>query len=243
MEAYLWVIIVIIVFSIVQSFFGVGLLVFGTPTLLLLGIPFDLALTYLLPSSVMISLIQVLHSKSTTSYLAKKILLYSTPGIVVGLFFVISGYFEVNIGVVIGLVLLLSVMIRQIEQLKSKTQQFVHKNLKMYLLIMGIVHGLSNMGGGLLAVLASTINNEKEVQRKNIAFGYLIFGLTQILVLVISSFHLFTYMSILLPIISLIIYFIIGNVVFKMAPEFFFNRMFTWLLLLYGLILVYTSIT
>ena len=41
---------VIIVLAVVQSLFGVGLLVFGTPTLLLLGYPYQDALAILLPA-------------------------------------------------------------------------------------------------------------------------------------------------------------------------------------------------
>ena len=37
---------VVFVFAVIQSVFGVGLLVFGTPTLLLLGLPFDAVLAY-----------------------------------------------------------------------------------------------------------------------------------------------------------------------------------------------------
>jgi len=58
-EQYI-VFIIILVFSIVQSIFGVGLLLFGTPTFLLLGYSYTETLWLLLPCSVTISLIQVI---------------------------------------------------------------------------------------------------------------------------------------------------------------------------------------
>ena len=50
---------IIALFSIVQSMFGVGLLLFGTPTLLLLEYSYSETLWLLLPCSLTISLIQV----------------------------------------------------------------------------------------------------------------------------------------------------------------------------------------
>ena len=48
----------VLAFSVVQSVFGVGLLVFGTPTLLLAGYSFEETLAYLLPCSMAISALQ-----------------------------------------------------------------------------------------------------------------------------------------------------------------------------------------
>ncbi len=52
------VILVVAFFSIVQSLFGVGLLVFGTPTFLLLGASYVESVGYLLPSSLLLSALQ-----------------------------------------------------------------------------------------------------------------------------------------------------------------------------------------
>src|SRR5882757_7873526 len=50
---------IIAVLAVVQSLFGIGLLVFGTPTLLLLGYPYQDALAVLLPASLAVSLLQL----------------------------------------------------------------------------------------------------------------------------------------------------------------------------------------
>ena len=44
--------IVVAVLTVIQSLFGMGLLVFGTPTLILLGVDFTEALLILLPCSM-----------------------------------------------------------------------------------------------------------------------------------------------------------------------------------------------
>ena len=56
---HLYLPLTILVCSIVQSLMGVGLLLFGTPTLLLLGMGFGEALAVLLPCSVTVNLCQI----------------------------------------------------------------------------------------------------------------------------------------------------------------------------------------
>ena len=50
---------VVLFFSVFQSLLGMGLLVFGTPTMLLLGFDFDYTLVSLLPPSIIISSLQL----------------------------------------------------------------------------------------------------------------------------------------------------------------------------------------
>jgi hypothetical protein len=47
----------------------------------------------------------------------------------------------------------------------------------------GLVHGLTNMGGGLLSLYASVRHNAKFEIRRKIALGYLAFAFAQLLVL------------------------------------------------------------
>jgi len=57
----------------------------------------------------------------------------------------------------------------------------------MYYIIIGVVHGVSNMGGGPLSILMSTIYSKKEIIRANVAFVYLILAIFQLVVLFIIS--------------------------------------------------------
>jgi len=56
---FLDVLITVVVTSFIQSIFGVGVLLFGTPLLLLQGYDFIEAVIFLLPISVSINLIQI----------------------------------------------------------------------------------------------------------------------------------------------------------------------------------------
>ena len=70
-------ILVIITLIIFQSIFGVGLLLFGTPTFLYFNYSFSETLSLLLPISFTISLIQYLNSKEKDIYFNNKFNLFT----------------------------------------------------------------------------------------------------------------------------------------------------------------------
>ena len=97
---------VILLFSVVQSVFGVGLLLFGTPTLLLLEYSYSETLWLLLPCSVTISLIQVVNDYKLIE--AKKRAVYLViPTLVLGLAFVIIYANGINMTRIVGVLLFL----------------------------------------------------------------------------------------------------------------------------------------
>ena len=78
-------------------------------------------------------------------------------------------------------------VIRFSSKLQALLSSMVKKNIQMYYAIIGIVHGISNMGGGPLSILMSTIYSKKEIIRANVAFIYLILAIFQLVVLSIIS--------------------------------------------------------
>ena len=179
-------VIIIAVFSVVQSIFGVGLLLFGTPTLLLLGYSYSETLWLLLPCSVTISLIQVVNDYKLIE--AKKRAVYLViPTLVLGLALVVTYENGINLTRIVGVLLLLIGVIRFSSKLQVLLSSMVKKHIQMYYIIIGVVHGVSNMGGGPLSILMSTIYSKKEIIRANVAFIYLILAIFQLVVLSIIS--------------------------------------------------------
>jgi hypothetical protein len=177
---------IIAVFSIVQSIFGVGLLLFGTPTLLLLEYSYSETLWLLLPCSVTISLIQVVSDYKLIE--AKKRAVYLViPTLILSLALVVTYANGINITRIVGVLLLLIGVIRFSSKLQALLASMVKKHIHMYYIIIGVVHGISNMGGGPLSILMSTIYSKKEIIRANVAFIYLILAIFQLVVLSIIS--------------------------------------------------------
>ena len=73
-----------------QSIFGVGLLLFGTPTFLLLNYNFLDTLNILLPISVSISFLQLIYSKKKNLEFKNNFNLFTLPFLVFSLFLVIN---------------------------------------------------------------------------------------------------------------------------------------------------------
>jgi uncharacterized protein len=184
-ELYFLVLIVAL-FSVIQSIFGVGLLLFGTPTLLLLEYSYSETLWLLLPCSLTISLIQVVNDYKLIE--AKKRAVYFViPTLVLGLGLVLSYLNGINITNFVGVVLILIGITRFSPILQRLLVLMVKKNIQMFYIIIGFLHGITNMGGGPLSIVMSTIYLKKEIIRSNVAFVYLILASFQLLVLFIMS--------------------------------------------------------
>ncbi len=174
---------VVAVFSVVQSIFGMGVLIFGTPTLLLIGHDFVDAITILVPASFAISLLQIATSAKDRVAVSGYLYLFCLPGIGLGLWVIQGGALGSWINILIGAVLLISAGLR----LWPASHAWMAAALKKYTLIyhgvMGLVHGLTNLGGSLLAILATTQHSEKGAVRYTVAHYYLAFGAIQIVLI------------------------------------------------------------
>ena len=83
------ILLTIIFTSVIQSMFGTGVLLFGTPLLLLYGYDFQFALTVLLPTSFMINFFQLMNKYNDIDIqFYKKLVLWSVPLIVLFLYFI-----------------------------------------------------------------------------------------------------------------------------------------------------------
>jgi len=227
--------IIILIFSLVQSLFGVGLLLFGTPTLLLLGYSFDTTLWILLPSSVIISLSQI-HRNSHLIKIQKSIYIATLPPLILGLFLVITNEDLIDITKIVGGTLIIIGLLRQFNKLEKLLKYVLKKNPSFFYFLLGGIHGFSNMGGGPLTALMSSIHENKKSIQANIAQVYLIFALSQLIVLSLTSLNSFKYSYLFFIIIPLISYNLIGKKLSKNISNKKYQSLITALILCYGLL-------
>lgn len=179
------ILIIVVVTSFIQSIFGVGVLLFGTPLLLLRGYSFIQAVIILLPISVSISLIQIARDyKKADLDFFKKILMYTIPFVILFLFVITR--VQINIGLIIGLFLLF-VAAKDYSFKVNKAVNVLVGYEKVYFIAMGIVHGLTNLGGSLLTAIVHSKGYEKHITRVTIALAYATFAIFQILTLLASG--------------------------------------------------------
>ena len=226
-------VLVILLFSMVQSVIGVGILLFGTPTLLLMGYNYQETLLMILPSSILISFLQAINSPKFL-YDTKYIYIYTLPMVVFGLLFVTLSYDYINVKYIIGIMLILIGLIRSVPKIKQYLKALFIKHIVLYHILMGGVHGISNMGGGMLVVFMSTIHNNREIILTNIAYTYLLFGAVQMITLVLFSQESINLDAILLAIASMVVYMIVKIVIIKKVTDLKFNSLITLLIFVYG---------
>ena len=110
----------------------------------------------------------------------------------------------------------------------------IFKIKNLILIVIGIIHGLTNMGGSFLAIYSTLISKSiKEVTR------YYIMGTIQYLMVLFLSYDLLIFNKIYYVFLALIIYFP-AQKIFKKLNDRKFSKYLNLIALIYGLsILVY----
>ncbi len=169
--------------TIIQSVFGVGVLLFGTPILLLLGYEFINALSVLLPVSIAINSLQFIkHYQHIDTVFYKNVLLYTIPPVVIFLFLVSAA--KIHINFLVGAFLILVALKSYLPQFQSLLDRLVRFE-KIYLFVMGGIHGMTNLGGSLLTAIVHAKHYPKNTTRVTIAVCYATFALFQLMTLLL----------------------------------------------------------
>lgn len=228
-----WVLSVVFFYSIVQSVFGMGLLVFGTPSLLLMGLGFTESLGYLLPASIALSTIQIMGRRRPPGLISPNLWYFCVPMICMGLTLSIfaSGDFPINR--IVGVVLIMSVAGAAVPRFREGLVRAVRRYSWPYHMAMGFIHGLSNMGGSLLSVYATSMSDYKSDTRYVVAYYYLVFSAWQILLLLVAGQLDFSY-NLVTPVISVAVYLVLGKRAFRSASEPAYRSLFMAFMAAYG---------
>ena len=223
---------IIILLSIFQSVFGIGLLIIGTPTFLLLGYNFFDVLNILLPFSITISLLQVIYSKEIDSGFNKKILLYCIPSLILALSILVK--YENNIDFILLIsftIIFFSIL--NLSKFKNIIFNDSNERINISLIILGLIHGFTNLGGSFFTLICANINKQKKLMRHNIANGYLILGAVQLLfinifykTLIISNLY-----YLYIPILS----FFAAQYFYNKINSHLFSKILNITVLLYGI--------
>ena len=99
-------ILIIAVLIFFQSIFGIGLLLFGTPTFLLLGYNFLDVLNILLPISITISAIQFFSSDTENKEFKYNFNFFCLPPLILTLFFIINFFDKINLELYIAILII-----------------------------------------------------------------------------------------------------------------------------------------
>ena len=151
-----------------QSAVGVGVLVLGTPFLLIKGYSIVEILFYLLPLSILTSVINLIiinikkkQINFATSKEFKKFYLACVPSIIVGV--LILKYYQelINFKILVGFVIILSIILIVLKNRITFKINFFRISI---LSIVGVIHGLTNSGGTLMSLILSNEKNKLDAR-------------------------------------------------------------------------------
>ena len=231
---------VIIFLIIIQSVFGVGLLLFGTPSFLILGYDFANTINILMPVSITISFLQFFKSKIKDQKFINEYNLFCLPFLVFFLVIALKFKYILNFKLLVGLLLVFSSILILNKKRFSSFKETFFKLKKLVLISIGCVHGLTNMGGSFLAIYSTLVSqNKKEITRYYICYGYLIMGILQYITVLFLSFDSLEFRKLFYILLALIIYFP-SQTLFENIKDKKFSKYINIIAFTYGLIILST---
>jgi len=164
--------------------------------------------------------------------------LYCIPSLVISIYFILNFSDEINFDLFISLMIIFIFFISLFKNF------FIFKGYfaKLFLVLIGIVHGLSNLGGTLLSLMAISLSkDDKNASRFLISYGYFAMASFQYLTLSFLGKNVFDINNFYYLILVIIIYFPV-QIMFKKIDSQKFNKLIYFLALLYGFYIFAKSI-
>ena len=197
-----------------QSIIGVGVLVLGTPFLLILKFNIIEIFFILLPVSIITSLLNLLIINFSNKSLEKstfaefkKFFIVCIPSTLIGLILLKLLNDYLNFKLLVAFVILISIIL---VFLKDKIKFQINFFRISILSIIGVVHGLTNSGGTLMSLVLSA-NSKKNYARLNTTFFYFVLAALQYFLTIIIFYDRFFFPGNIKVVLSLIFGVIIGN--------------------------------
>jgi len=231
--------IIITFFIFIQSVFGVGLLLFGTPSFLLLGYDFANTLNILIPVSITISFLQFLGSNAKDKNFTKEYNIYCLPFLIIFLLIALKFKYLFDFKLLVAALLIFSSILILNKRKFSSFKRIFFKLKNLVLMGIGCVHGLTNMGGSFLAIYSTLISqNTKELSRYYICYGYLVMGVIQYILVLILSYDDLVFSKLYYVFLVFLIYFPTQKI-FKKINDKKFSKYINLIALIYGVLIVF----
>jgi uncharacterized membrane protein YfcA len=235
-------IIIVIILSLIQSVFGVGLLLFGTPTFLMLGYDFPNTINILLPMSIAISFLQFFKSKVNDKKFIVDYNIYCLPLLILFLILALNFRDLINFKFYIAALLVISSLIILNKKRFSSFKSTFFKLKRLILIFIGCIHGFTNMGGSFLSIYSTIISkNKKELSRYYISYGYLVMGVIQYFIVLLFTFNHLDFSKIFYVLITISIY-LPAQKLFKDISDIKFSKIINIIALFYGIIILVTNV-
>jgi hypothetical protein len=182
----------------------------------------------------MVSLTQYLTTKDNISKYIILFYKFSVPGLVI--FIPVSYFFisQIYMKKIIATVMIFFSLLCIIKFKNNSFRKIIKLNSRIYLFFVGFVHGLTNLGGGFITIFSSIFYYKKKfLARKLVAFSYLIFGIIQIIALILTSKLNFKFSTVIFMILVPMIFYIFKSIFSRMKFDNYINALY-FLTFFYG---------
>jgi uncharacterized membrane protein YfcA len=238
---------ILIIFIVaVQSILGIGVLVLGTPILLLLDMSMIDIMNYLLPISIITSLFNlvIMKFKDNTFYYdvarLKNFFIICVPFVFIGLIILRHLHNYINFDYLVSATIILTLIFRS--KLSKYLKNLSHNLNKIILMIIGIIHGVTNSGGTLLSIMLVNLNATKKNSRNEITLFYFFLALIQ-LILFYSVFGIkLSFYDFDLIIICTLIGVFLGNILLNFTGNFLYKKLIYLLAFITSILLIFKNI-
>ncbi|MDA8918926.1 hypothetical protein N9I08_04220 [Candidatus Pelagibacter sp.] len=232
---------IVLILILFQSIFGVGLLMFGTPIFILFDYSFPETLSLLLPISIIISSLQFFLSSEKNNSFIFDFNIFCIPFVIIFLYLALIFHQTINFKLYTAVIIILFSIINLFKIQFLFKNKFSKITKKIILILIGTIHGLTNLGGSLLAIFSTSVSDSnKNLSRYFISYSYMAMAFIQIIILSIFENEYFNYKSIYYIILVFVIYFPTQNLFKKFNDKRFskFTNIFT---LIFGLFVLLNS--
>ena len=201
----------------------------------MLGNNFQTTLTILLPASILVNCFQLRNNlKNIDQHFYKNLILFCLPGIFIALYLFQSR--EVNTNFIIGILLIIISLQSTVGSIQTGLRIILNYE-RFYLVVMGILHGLTNLGGSLLSGAVLSKNLPKNNKRATIAISYCSMACIQVLTLTTQT-KLNTFFNknyFLYWVSAPIIFFLVEKYLYYSVDEKLYKKISNFFLFLMGL--------
>ena len=211
---------IITILSIFQTIAGVGILVLGTPILLLMGLEMIEVMSLLLPLSMINSLINLIYLGHNNQNIKINrdikyyFFLICLPGIFFGLFFLKKFSNLINLNLLVCFVIWIVIFFSYANY--KNNFDLINRFKKSMIFLTGFVHGITNSGGSILSMLIikSYIKNINYI-RYQIIFFYFFLALFQYITIIFLFGYDYTIKINWIYLFFLLIGIVVGNLISK----------------------------
>ena len=223
---------------IIQSVYGVGILIFGVPILILYGFEYLDIIGLLLPSSMTISTLQIFKNRTVRSNELKHLPL-AIFGVSIGL--AVAARIDTTefMPAIVGALMLSAAFFRISTLTKKYMEYYFEKHQSTFHILNAILHGFTNLGGVLLTVYSSSVHNGKIPIVYCTALFYMVYAASQmIIIFLLGQGEIFKAGLIYVPITALL-YTTLGQKTFRLVSQKKFDILTTYFFFFSGCILLY----